>query len=205
MTDGGGKGGGGKGGGGQGGGKGGGTRRNAGPVFTHLDETGRARMVDVTGKPVTERRATARCIVRASPGALEAAAKDEDFVPFAKAAGIHGAKQTPFLIPLCHPLPLDDVDVRVDLDIPGGAAAIRVSTSVVAKTGIEVEALTACGFAGLTLLMALRHYDPDAVLTTLALWHKSGGRSGTWERTEQTWERTGDRQTRADQIAPPQT
>lgn len=139
-------------------------------------------MVDVTGKSVTERRATARCVVRASRGALEAVAKDEDVVPFAKAAGIHAAKQTPSLIPLCHPLPLDSVDVRVDLDTAGGAARIDVSTSVVARTGIEVEALTACGFAGLTLLMALRHYDPDAVLTTLALWHKSGGRSGTWER-----------------------
>lgn len=159
-----------------------GTRRTTGPVFTHLDETGRARMVDVTGKPVTERFATAQCVVRASPGALEAVAKDEDAVPFAKAAGIHAAKRTPSLIPLCHPLPLDGVDVRVDLDTTGGTARIRVSTSVVARTGIEVEALTACGFAGLTVLMALRHYDPDAVLTTLALWHKSGGRSGTWER-----------------------
>jgi cyclic pyranopterin phosphate synthase len=157
-------------------------RRAAELAFTHVDESGRARMVDVTGKPVTERRATARCVLRSSPDALEAAAKDEDFVPFAKATGIQGAKRTPSLIPLCHPLPLDDVDVRVDLDTASGTARLQVSTSVVARTGIEVEALTACAFAGLTLLMSLRHYDPDAVLTTLALWHKSGGRSGTWER-----------------------
>lgn len=163
-----------------------GTRGTDGPEFTHLDETGRARMVDVTGKPATERLATARCVVRASPGALEAVAKDEDAVPFAKVAGIHAAKLTPSLVPLCHPLPLDGVDVGVDLDTSRGTARIRVSTSVVARTGIEVEALTACGFTGLTLLMALRHYDPDAVLTTLALWHKSGGRSGTWERAAAT-------------------
>jgi cyclic pyranopterin monophosphate synthase len=152
------------------------------PAFTHLDEAGRARMVDVTGKLVTERHATARCVVRAAPGALEAAAKDEDFVPFAKVAGIQAAKRTPSLVPLCHPLPLDAVDARVDVDVATGTARVEVSTSVVARTGIEVEALTACAFAGLTLLMSLRHYDPDAVLTTLALWRKSGGRSGTWER-----------------------
>lgn len=152
------------------------------PEFTHLDATGRARMVDVTGKAVTERRAEARCVVRASPGALEAAAKDEDFVPFAKAAGIHAAKQAPSLIPLCHPLPLDDVDIRVDLDAAAGAAYVHASTAVVARTGIEIEALTACGFTGLTLLMGLRQYDPEAVLTTIALWLKSGGRSGTWKR-----------------------
>lgn len=150
--------------------------------LTHVDATGRARMVDVTGKAVTERRATARCVVRAATGALEAAAKDEDFLPFARAAGIHGAKQASSLIPLCHPLPLDDVDVAIDVDAVRGVADVRASTSVVARTGIEIEALTACGVAGLTLLMALRTYDPDAVLTTLSLWHKSGGRSGTWER-----------------------
>ncbi len=152
------------------------------PAFTHVDEAGRARMVDVTAKAVTERRARARSLVRASRPALEAVAKEEDVVPFAKAAGIHAAKQTPSLIPLCHPLPLDGVDVRIDLLPAEGVARIDVSTSVVARTGIEVEALTACGVAGLTLLMALRNYDPDAVLTTLALWHKSGGRSGRWER-----------------------
>ncbi len=157
-------------------------RRAAAPAFTHLDETGRARMVDVTGKPVTERRATARCVVRAGTDALEAVGKDEDVVPFARAAGIQAAKRTPSLVPLCHPLPLDGAEVRVDLDGAVGIARVEVTTSVVARTGVEVEALTACAFAGLTLLMALRHYDPDATLTTLALWHKSGGRSGTWER-----------------------
>lgn len=151
--------------------------------FTHLDTSGRARMVDVTAKAVTERHATACCVVRAAPGALEAAAKDEDFVPFARAAGIHAAKRAAALIPLCHPLPLDDVDISVDVDPKHGVATVRASTSVVARTGIEIEAMAACGFAGLTLLMAVRNYDPHATLSTLALWHKSGGRSGTWQRS----------------------
>ncbi len=152
--------------------------------FTHLDTAGRARMVDVTAKAVTERHAIARCVVRATPGAMEAAAKDEDFGPFARAAGIHAAKRAASLVPLCHPLPLDDVDIRVDVDTEHGVATVRASTSVVARTGIEIEALAACGFAGLTLLMAVRNYDPHATLTTLGLWHKSGGRSGTWQRSE---------------------
>lgn len=156
------------------------------PVFTHLDATGRARMVDVTGKAVTERQATARCVVRASPGALEAARKEEDFAPFARAAGIHGAKQAPALIPLCHPLPLDDVDIVVDIDVTSGKVDVRATTSVVARTGIEIEALSACAFAGLTLLMSLRIYDQDATLSTLSLWHKSGGRTGTWQRVAAT-------------------
>ncbi len=152
------------------------------PVLTHVDGAGRARMVDVTGKAVTERRATARCIVRSTAGALESAVKDEDFSPFARAAGILAAKQAPSFIPLCHPLPLDDVDVEIEVDVTAGKVAVRATTAVVARTGVEIEALTACAFTGLTLLMALRNYDQEAVLTTLALWHKSGGRSGTWER-----------------------
>jgi cyclic pyranopterin phosphate synthase len=153
------------------------------PAFSHLDSAGRARMVDVTGKATTARRATARCVVRSSPAALEAAAKDDDFVPFARAAGIHAAKQASSLIPLCHPLPVDDVDVRVELDLAAGTASVHVSTSVVARTGIEIEALTACGFTGLALMSSLLDYDPTTVVTELALWHKSGGRSGTWERS----------------------
>jgi len=155
---------------------------DVGPPLTHVDESGRARMVDVTGKAVTERRAWARCLVRSTAAALGAAVKDEDLVPFAKAAGIHAAKLAPTLVPLCHPLPLDEVDIDVDVDVGRGLAVVRASTSVVARTGIEIEAMTACGIAGLTLLMALRDYDPDAVLTTLCLWHKSGGRTGTWDR-----------------------
>lgn len=148
--------------------------------LTHIDSHGRARMVDVTAKAVTARRAIARCVVRAAPAAIEAVAKAEDTLAFSKAAAMLGANRAPELIPLCHPLPLDGVDVHVDV----GREEIEISTTtdVVARTGVEIEALTACAIAGLTAVMALLPYDPEAVLTTLALWHKSGGRSGTWER-----------------------
>jgi cyclic pyranopterin monophosphate synthase len=148
--------------------------------LTHIDDHGHARMVDVTGKAVTARRAVARCVVRANPDATKALAEDEDAVPFARAAGVQAAKRTWQLIPLCHPLPLDDVDVRVEV----GVEAIDVTSwaTTVERTGVEMEALTACGVAGLTLLMAVRRVDPTATLDRLTLWHKSGGRSGTWER-----------------------
>lgn len=149
-------------------------------TFTHLDEHGHARMVDVTGKAVTLRRAVARCVVRAEPGAIERAMKTEDAVGLARAAGLAGAKQAPALIPLCHPLPLDDVDVRIDA--AHGEIDIRATTVVAARTGVEMEALAACGAAGLTMVMHVLPFDPCATLSTLALWQKSGGRSGTWER-----------------------
>lgn len=149
-------------------------------ALTHLDEHGRARMVDVTGKIETVRQAVARCVVIASPDAIEAAAKAEDLFSFAKAAGIHAAKQASSLIPLCHPIPLDDVDIRIAPEAK--SIGISATTSVMSRTGVEIEALAACAAAGLTIVMSVLPSDPGAFLTTLALWHKSGGRSGTWER-----------------------
>lgn len=148
--------------------------------FTHLDERGRARMVDVTAKPETSRRAVARCVVRAAPEAVERAAKTEDAFEVWRTAAIAGAKQLSSLVPLCHPLPLDHVGVAIDV----ASDEIRVTavTAVVARTGVEMEALAACAAAGLSVVMQLLPFDPRAVLTTLALWQKSGGRSGTWER-----------------------
>ena len=150
--------------------------------FTHLDAHGRARMVDVTSKPVTLRLAVARCVVRADPAAIERAMKAEDAAALARAAGLNGAKQTSALVPLCHPLPLDDVNLQIEHG--HGAVAIRATTTVVARTGVEMEALTACALAGLTMVMHMLPFDPGATLSTLGLWHKSGGRSGTWEREE---------------------
>jgi cyclic pyranopterin phosphate synthase len=148
--------------------------------FTHLDERGRARMVDVTAKPETARRAMARCVVRAMPEAVERAAKGDDALETWKATGVAGAKLLSSLVPLCHPLPLDGVSVDIDV----GRAEIQVSavTTVVARTGVEMEALGACAAAALSALMHLLPFDPSAVVTTLGLWQKSGGRSGTWER-----------------------
>ncbi len=152
--------------------------------LTHVDDHGRARMVDVTSKMVTQRRALARCVVRASDAALKCLHDDEDIVPFSRAAGMVAAARAPELVPLCHPLPLDDVNIHVHI----GEAYVSISaeTSVVARTGIEIEALTACGITALNLLMVLLPHDPTACIDTLALWRKSGGRSGTWRRQQST-------------------
>jgi cyclic pyranopterin monophosphate synthase len=149
--------------------------------LTHVDTRGRARMVDVTGKPVSARRAVARCVVRASPDAVGSLVELPDTIPFARAAGVHAAKRTSDLIPLCHPLPLDDIDVRIEAAAPG-ELAVTATTTVHDRTGVEMEALTACGVAALTVVMALLPADPCARLDSLTLWHKSGGRSGTWTR-----------------------
>lgn len=160
------------------GGAGGG--REAGHL-THLDEQGRARMVDVTAKPVTYRRAIARCVVRADEAAIDKLPGAEaDAVAAAKVAGVQAAKLTYQLIPLCHPLLLDDIGV--DIDRVDGGLAVRATATVQDRTGVEMEALTACGAAGLSLVMALLPLDPMAAVDELTLWHKSGGRSGTWER-----------------------
>lgn len=148
--------------------------------LTHVDEHGRARMVDVTGKTVTSRRALARCVVRARVEAIKGLADDEDVLPFARAAGIQAAKRTARLIPLCHPLPVDAVRVRI---VPGdGVVEIAAIAEVEGRTGIEIEAMTACAVAGLSVLMAVLPADPSARLDDVALWEKAGGRSGTWRR-----------------------
>ena len=149
--------------------------------LTHVDESGAARMVDVTGKAVTPRRAVARCVVRASDEAVRSLAGLPDVVPFARAAGIQAGKRTSDLIPLCHPLPLDDIDVRIE-PAGSGALAVTATATVQDRTGVEMEALTACGVAGLTVAMAMLPVDPEARVDALTLWHKSGGRSGTWSR-----------------------
>jgi cyclic pyranopterin phosphate synthase len=138
-------------------------------------------MVDVTGKAVTARVAIARCAVRAAPEALRRLpGSDPDPVGTAKVAGVRAAKLTYQLIPLCHPLLLDDLRVEVDRTDEG--FAVEAMATVHDRTGVEMEALTACGAAGLSLLMALLPFDPRATMVDLTLWHKSGGRSGTWER-----------------------
>jgi cyclic pyranopterin phosphate synthase len=152
--------------------------------LTHLDAQGRARMVDVTAKPVTRRLAEARCVVRARPDALAALAGSPEAVGDARSAGVLGAKLTSQLIPLCHPLLLDRIEVAVS--VGAVEAEIRASAAVDERTGVEMEALTACAMAALALVSALVGSDPTAHIDDLTLWHKSGGRSGTWERDERT-------------------
>jgi cyclic pyranopterin phosphate synthase len=160
--------------------------------FTHLDGQGRARMVDVTGKPPTLRRATARCVIRTTADLGQLLA-DEEKVPLraAEMAGLHAAKRTWDLIPLCHPIPLEGVTVRVEIE--PGALVIEAVTQVVAQTGVEMEALMACAGAGLSLLGCVLRDDPLAELDDLAVWRKSGGRSGDWGRGASGPSRAGAR------------
>jgi cyclic pyranopterin monophosphate synthase len=152
-------------------------------ALTHVDDRGRAHMVDVMGKALTRRVALARCAVVTGADATKVLAEASDglnVVEGARFAGIQAAKQTSSLIPLCHPIRIDGVRVQVTVDVH--RIEISAVTEIVERTGVEMEALTACAMAALTLVSALMEVDPDASVEELTLWHKSGGRSGNWER-----------------------
>jgi cyclic pyranopterin monophosphate synthase len=154
-----------------------------GGSLTHIDEHGRARMVDVMAKPLTRRVALAKCAVVTAADATKVLGESTDgpdAIEGARFAGIQAAKQTALLIPLCHPIRTDRVMVDVAVDVH--KIEISAVTEIVERTGVEMEALTACAFAALSLVKALIHVDPHASIEELTLWHKSGGRSGTWER-----------------------
>ena len=152
--------------------------------LTHIDDHGRARMVDVMAKPLTRRVALARCTVVTAADATKVLTHTPDglnIVEGARFAGIQAAKQTAALIPLCHPIQIDGVHVDVAVDVH--RVEISAVAEIVERTGVEMEALTACAVAALTLVTALIDVDPAASIEALTLWHKSGGRSGNWERT----------------------
>jgi cyclic pyranopterin phosphate synthase len=152
-------------------------------TLTHIDDHGRARMVDVMSKPLTRRVALARCTVVTAADATKVLAEATDggnVVEGARFAGIHAARQTASLIPLCHPIRVDGVHVDVAVDVH--RIEISAVTEIVERTGVEMEALTACAVAALTLVQALIEVDPETSVEELTLWHKSGGRSGNWER-----------------------
>ena len=153
--------------------------------FTHLDESGRARMVDVSDKDVTRREATARAVVTMQPEtarliASGGAAKG-DVLAVAQVAGVMAAKRTPDLIPLAHPLPL--TSVTVDFDFVEGGVRVVAKARVVGQTGVEMEALTAAAVAGLTLIDMTKGVERGVYLELVRLLEKSGGRSGTWRRS----------------------
>src|SRR4051794_30398820 len=154
--------------------------------LTHLDEHGDARMVDVAGKPVTERRAVARAVVRMSPGTAAAVAAGDapkgDVLGTARIAGIQAAKRTGELIPLCHPLPLDHVDVEATVDERAGTVTITAEARVTARTGVEMEAMTAASVAALTVYDMVKGLERDVAIGEVVLLAKSGGRSGDWRR-----------------------
>jgi cyclic pyranopterin phosphate synthase len=150
--------------------------------WSHLDATGRARMVDVSAKPVTRRVAEASCRVRLSSdtvGRLADLPKGDAFA-VARLAGIQAAKRTADWIPLAHPLPLEQVEVSLSPE--GAEVAIQSRVVVTAKTGAEMEALVACAAAALALYDMVKALERGAVVAELRLEAKSGGRSGTYRR-----------------------
>ena len=150
--------------------------------LTHIDEIGRAHMVDVSDKAVTAREATAQGFVRMAPATLALAlsgdAKKGDVRATAEIAGIMAAKKTADLIPLCHPLALTKVEVRVEPGDGGLAVTARVRTS--GQTGVEMEALTAVTVACLTVYDMLKAAEKGMTIEGVRLLAKSGGKSGTW-------------------------
>jgi cyclic pyranopterin monophosphate synthase len=155
--------------------------------LTHTDAAGAARMVDVTGKEASARVAVATGIVRTTAEVVELLAsnglKKGDALATARVAGIMGAKRTPDLVPLCHPIALSGVTVNFSLgdkDI-----AITATAKTTDRTGVEMEALTAVAVAGLTLHDMIKAVDPAAVLDAVRLERKDGGKTGTWTRPEE--------------------
>jgi len=156
--------------------------------LTHLDAEGSARMVDVSAKAVTRRRAVARATVRMRPEAAAAVAAGDapkgDVLGVARIAGIQAAKRTGELIPLCHPLGLDHVDVDALVDTVTGTVTITAAASLEARTGVEMEAMTAAAVAALTVYDMVKGLDKGVAIEQVVLLEKSGGRSGTWRRAE---------------------
>jgi cyclic pyranopterin phosphate synthase len=152
--------------------------------LTHVDESGAARMVDVSGKDATAREAVAAGRVVVSPEVVDllrgAGVPKGDTLAVARLAGIMGAKQTPALIPLCHPLALSAV--TVDLEVDDDAVGITATVRTTDRTGVEMEALTAVAIAGLTVVDMVKAVDKRAVITDIRILSKSGGKSGDFVR-----------------------
>jgi cyclic pyranopterin monophosphate synthase len=154
--------------------------------LTHLDSSGRARMVDVGEKPATERRAVAQATVRVSretaKRVLAGDAPKGDVLGVARIAGIQAAKRTADLIPLCHPLPLSFVGVDAVVDADAGAIRLTAEARTTAPTGVEMEAMTAASVAALTIYDMVKGIERGAEIAEIVLLEKSGGRSGRWTR-----------------------
>ena len=152
--------------------------------FTHLDPLGRARMVDVTPKDPTHRRAIARCKVFMAPETTAKVANNAvtkgDVLAVARVAGIQAAKRTPDLIPLCHPLLVGSV--LVNFRIEDTFIEVEAQVDTVDRTGVEMEAMTACSIAALTIYDMCKSADRSMVIGDVTLWEKTGGRSGAYRR-----------------------
>ena len=157
--------------------------------FTHFNEQGRAKMVDVGEKPVTVRTAVAaaRVLVNEQTFALirSGGMKKGDVLTVAQVAGVMGAKRTPELIPMCHPILIDGIDLKLSLDEARLSVEIRAEVSCAGRTGVEMEALTAAATAALTVYDMCKAVQKDMVITNLRLLQKTGGVHGDFERSEQ--------------------
>ena len=156
------------------------------PEFTHLDESGNAHMVDVTAKSATARRAVARCTVNMKPETAAAISSKDvpkgDVIAAARIAGIMAAKRTSDMIPLCHPLQLGAV--RIDFEVGDTFVVIEAQVDTVDRTGVEMEALHACSVAALTIYDMCKSADKAMSIEGLALWEKTGGKSGPYKRAD---------------------
>ena len=161
-----------------------------GKKLSHVDETGRARMVDVGSKPVSARRAAAQGAIRMSEEAFQLVKANRiakgDVLRVAEIAGIAAAKKTADLVPLCHPLPLERISVecRLDAGLPG--VRVKTEVKVEAKTGVEMEALTACAVALLTVYDMVKAADREMEISGVKLVEKAGGMTGEWKITAES-------------------
>jgi len=155
-------------------------------TFTHLDDAGDARMVNVAAKDITDRRATARAFVRVGPEVIEmlrgSGVPKGDALAVARIAAIAGTKRTPDLIPLCHPIAVHGVDVDVVVEDEGVRLTVTVRTAD--RTGVEMEALTGASVGALAMIDMVKGVDRSAMIDEVVLLEKSGGRSGHYVRGE---------------------
>ena len=154
--------------------------------LTHVSRSGRPRMVDVSAKPATARRAVAEAFVSLDQETLTSIIDGQvgkgDVLTVAEMAGVMGAKRTSELIPLCHPIPLTDLVVEITPERAAAGVRIRATAATVAPTGVEMEALTAASVAALTVYDMVKGVDRDAFIRDVRLLEKSGGKSGEWRR-----------------------
>ncbi|GIF71124.1 cyclic pyranopterin monophosphate synthase MoaC [Asanoa siamensis] len=155
--------------------------------LTHVDESGAARMVDVSAKDVSARRATAAGRLRTTAEVIDLLRREGlpkgDALAVARIAGIMGAKKTPDLVPLCHPIAL--TGVTVDFEIGETTVEITAVTRTADRTGVEMEALTAVATAGLALVDMVKAVDPAAAITDIRVLRKEGGKTGLWDREDE--------------------
>ncbi len=163
------------------------TTEETGASLTHIDERGRARMVDVGGKEATRREAIAEAIVTMSRDTLrlviEGQMKKGDVFGAARLAGIMAAKKTPELIPLCHPLPIDAVHLDFTVDEVASSVVIHATAGTTARTGVEMEAMVAAAVAALTIYDMCKAAEKGITITGINLIRKSGGKSGLWQKS----------------------